>query len=149
MRLSRDTRYGLEALAVLARRPVGEVVEARELAEEAGLPPPYLAKIMQALTRGGVLVSFRGRGYALPRPPQQIFLRDVILAIDGDDAFWDGCIFWREECSETDPCPLHFRWRELKPEFKEVMGSITLADVREQRSARARPPAGGRSRKRR
>jgi Rrf2 family protein len=136
MKLSRDTRYGLEALAVLVRRPVGEVVEARELADEAGLPSPYLAKIMQALARGGVLDSFRGRGYALPRPPEEVLLRDVIRAIDGDDAFWDGCIFWREECSETRPCPLHFRWRELKPEFTQVMGSITLSDIRDQGAAR-------------
>jgi len=106
----------------------------------AGLPSPYLAKIMQALARGGVLDSFRGRGYALPRPPEEVFLRDVIRAIDGDDAFWVGCIFWREECSETRPCPLHFQWRELKPEFTQVMGSITLADIRDRGAARRFKP---------
>lgn len=132
MRLSRDTRYGLEALAVLARRPAGEVVEARDIAAEAALPASYLAKIVQTLAREGILDSFRGRGYSLSRPPEQILVRDVIHAIGGDDAFWDGCIFWREECSEDEPCPLHFRWRELRPAFKEVLGSITLADIRDQ-----------------
>jgi Rrf2 family protein len=131
MRLSRDTRYALQALAALARRPVGDVVEARALAREAGIPPSYLAKIMQALARGQVVVSFRGRGYALPQPAEDIAVRDVIAAVEGGESFWEGCIFWREECSEAAPCPIHFRWRELRPVFNEGIGALTLAEIRD------------------
>jgi Rrf2 family protein len=129
MRLSRDTRYAIEALSALAERPLGEVVDARELARDAGLPASYLAKIMQSIARAGVVDSFRGRGYALPRSPKSITIRDVIAAVDGDDAFWEGCIFWREECSEADPCPLHFRWRSMRPAFNAGIGELTLADI--------------------
>jgi Rrf2 family protein len=131
MRLSRETRYALQGLTELARRPEGEVVEAKELARETGAPPSYLAKIMQTLARQGVIDSYRGRGYALPGPPEEISLRDVVSAMDGDDGFWEGCIFWREECSDANPCPLHFRWRSLRPTFNEGIGGVTLADLRD------------------
>jgi Rrf2 family protein len=131
MRLSRETRYALQGLTALAGRPRGAVVESRALARESGTPPFYLAKIMQTLARAGIVDSFRGRGYALPRPPAEITLHDVVCAIDGDDGFWEGCIFWREECSEAAPCPLHHRWRDLRPVFNDAVGGITLADLRD------------------
>jgi DNA-binding IscR family transcriptional regulator len=39
------------------------------------------------------------------------------------------CIFWREECDTEHPCPLHFRWSELKPGIQDSMGAVTLADI--------------------
>ena len=138
MRLSRESRYALEALTVLSRRPARDVVEARVLADEAGIPPSFLAKIMQTLARAGVVKSFRGRGYALLEPPEVILVRDIIAGVDQSDAFWEGCIFWREECSDANPCPLHFRWQEMRPRFNEGIGDVTLAEVRDARMAPVR-----------
>lgn len=138
MRLSRESRYALEALTALARRPAGDVVEARVLADEAGIPPSFLAKIMQSLARARVVRSSRGRGYALFDPPDVILVRDIIAGVEASDAFWEGCIFWREECSDANPCPLHFRWQEMRPHFNEGIGDVTLADIRDPRMAPVR-----------
>ncbi len=131
MRLTRQSRYAIEALRVLATHEPGEIVEARELAVEAGLPGAFLSKILQQLAGDGVLVGTRGRGYRLARPAEEIRIDEVIHAIEGGDAIWDTCIFWREECDAEDPCPLHFRWQELKPGLQLAMNTLTLADVRE------------------
>jgi len=129
MRLARESRYAIEALVVLASGSPGEVMEGREIAARAHLPAPFLSKILRLLTLGGVLRSQRGKGYALARPPERTALRDVLRAVEGDEVIWDTCIFWREECDAEHPCPLHFRWAELKPGVREAMGSVTLADV--------------------
>jgi Rrf2 family transcriptional regulator, iron-sulfur cluster assembly transcription factor len=129
VRLTRESRYAIEALVELVSAPPGELVEAREIAERAHLPAPFLSKILRSLAAGGVLRSQRGRGYALARPPDRIVLGDVLRIVEGHGAIWDTCIFWREDCDEARPCPLHFRWAELKPDIQQAMGSVTLADV--------------------
>ncbi len=131
MRFTRQSRYAIEALRVLATHEPDEIVDARELATEAGLPSPYLSKILQQLAAGGVLKAVRGRGYRLAQPAEEIRIDEVIRTVEGGDAIWDACIFWREECNTEDPCPLHFRWRELKPGLQLAMNTLTLADVRE------------------
>ncbi len=129
MRLARESRYALEALVVLGSVPTGEMMEAREIAERANLPAPFLSKILRSLAAGGVLRSQRGRGFALARPPDRIALGDVLTAVEGHEAIWDTCIFWRSDCDEARPCPLHFRWAEIKPDVQQAMGSVTLADL--------------------
>lgn len=131
MRLSRESRYALAALVVIAGHPPGEVVESGQIAREAGLPAPFLSKIMRSLARGDVLTSFRGRGYVLAKPASQMTLRDILHAVEGPGLFEDRCIFWREECSSDNPCVLHWRWSELKPQIEQTMGGITLAEIRE------------------
>ncbi len=131
MRLSRETRYGIEALLVLSTYPPGELVDAGTIADRAGLPPAYLQKILRQLARGGVVSARRGHGFTLSRGPSAIAMRDVLVAIEGEDVFGKRCIFWREECSSEDPCELHFVWRELKPEVEDTIARTTLAEIRE------------------
>ena len=129
MRLARDSRYAIEALIVLATMPGDEMLEAREIAQSAHLPAPYLSKILRSLALGGVLRSQRGKGYSLAHPPERIALDDVLRAVEGSEMIWDTCIFWREECDTEHPCPLHFRWQDLKLAIQDSMGSVTLADI--------------------
>jgi len=131
MRLSRECRYAIEALVAFAGHPPGEVVDARAIAAEAGLPLPYLQKILRELAIGGILTSQRGHGYALARGPHAITIAEVLDNIEGDGALEARCIFWREDCSNDDPCELHFRWRELRPQILRTLTETTIADVRE------------------
>lgn len=131
MRVTRDSRYAIDALSVLAQHPPGELVDSGTLAAEAGLPSAYLSKILPRLVRGGVVGSVRGRGYRLERPADEVSLGQILRAIEGDDVLWDTCIFWREGCDLEHPCPLHFRWRELKPLISDAMDSVTLAEIRD------------------
>jgi Rrf2 family protein len=131
VRLSRESRYAIEALVALASHPPGEVVDAKTIADEAGLPAAYLQKILRMLAVAGVVASRRGRGFALARGPEAITMRDVLGAAEGPEVFGGRCIFWREECSSEHPCELHFRWRELQPGVEESIANTTLAEIRE------------------
>ena len=130
MRLSRESRYAVQALIFMAEHaPSDAYVGARVIAAGADLPAAYLHKILRQLTVGGLLHSRRGAGYALARPIEQIEMREVLATIEGPKVFAGRCIFWREECSESDPCELHFVWRELEPTVEATIGATTLAQV--------------------
>ena len=142
MRLSRESRYALEALSVLAARPLGSYVEARTLAAEADLPAPFLSKIMRSVARAGVVSSARGKGYRLDRAPETVTLGEILRAVEGTEVIWDTCIFWREECDAENPCPLHFQWAEVKPALRDARDAVTLADIRDHGLAAAGTLAG-------
>jgi len=129
MRLSRESRYAVLALMAMAIHPPDTVLDSRVVATESGLPAAYLAKILRQLAAGGVLRSQRGRGFALAEPPPAITLGGILAAIEGPGVLDDRCIFWRETCSDGEPCPLHFRWRELRPAVESALSRVTLAEI--------------------
>lgn len=103
----------------------------RDIASAKGVPQSFLAKIFQKFTRRGIVRSFRGagRGYALARSPNRIKLKEILLAIEGPDLF-EHCIFWSDRCADSNPCPLHEQWKQIKEKtFGKLMDKTTLADL--------------------
>ena len=87
MKLSDGVEWSLHACALLAILPRGAALPTGRFAEFFELPHAYLAKHLQSLSRAGVLepaVGPRG-GYRLARDPGEISLRDVVVAIEGED----------------------------------------------------------------
>jgi|SRR5579872_1435793 len=130
MKLSRESYYGLSALAYMATCPPGTILQADELAESADLPKTFLAKILYKLARHAILRSYRGkeRGYELARAPKDLTVKEVVEVLDGLDIF-ERCVFWSNECSDDAPCPLHETWATVRPVIATLMEQITLAHV--------------------
>ena len=141
MNLTRESEYALKGLAVLAMRPVGDVVPLAEIAEVQQLPGTFLAKIFQKLARHGLLEADRGRGsgYMLRGAPSGIRIRDVLEAVEGPMAL-KRCLLWTGHCSETEPCPLHHRLEPLRTQLDQMLNEVTLAEYVEV-SLHAKPPA--------
>ncbi len=85
MKVSHRGLYALEALIHLAEAYEGGLVAARTVAEREGIPEKFLEGILLALKNARVILSERGRegGYRLRKPPEEIFIGDVIRLIDG------------------------------------------------------------------
>lgn len=130
MKLGRESLYAVEGLLTLSKEPLGVTMLLRDIAVSAKVPETFLAKIFQKLARAGVLQSSRGaiRGYALARRPKDIKVKDIFLAIEGPDLF-DRCVFWSDRCAESDPCPMHSRWKRVRQQVSKMMEQTTLADL--------------------
>lgn len=85
MNFSRAAVTAVLAMAYLARRPAEQPTHSSDLAAECGMRQEYLTRILQQLSRAGLVVSDRGPsgGFRLRRPPDRITLLDAIEAIDG------------------------------------------------------------------
>jgi Rrf2 family protein len=85
LKLTKKADYGLMALKYLAERPETVALSAKDIADAYGIPAQLLAKILQQLTRAGLLRSHAGMngGYALSREAREISAYEVIHAIDG------------------------------------------------------------------
>jgi len=76
MRISDGVEWAIHLCGVLAAVPEGRGVPGARLAEFHDLPPAYLAKHLQALSRAGIVAADRGvnGGYRLGRAAAKISL---------------------------------------------------------------------------
>jgi Rrf2 family protein len=129
MRLSARVDYALRATAELAvggDRPVTAV----QLAEAQQIPPKFLENILSQLRRAGLVRSQRGPegGYWLARPATEIFLADVIRAIDGPLVGVRG--ERPEHLGYEGPAKaLQLVWIALRASERFILEQVSLADV--------------------
>jgi Rrf2 family protein len=85
VKVSHRGLYALKALIHLAGAYEGGLVPARTVAEKEEIPEKFLEGILLALRNARVITSERGRegGYRLRKPPDEIFIGDVVRLIDG------------------------------------------------------------------
>src|SRR5258708_37909550 len=71
MKLPEGVEWALHCTWLLTFAREGEALPARRLAEFYGLPEAYLAKLLKALVRAGLLTATSGPrgGFPLARPP--------------------------------------------------------------------------------
>ena len=85
LRLSKKTDYALIALKALVLSERGTSCSAREIAARYNIPVELMAKVLQRLSRRGLLESHKGTsgGYRLSRQASRISVADVIGALLG------------------------------------------------------------------
>jgi Rrf2 family protein len=103
MRLPEGVEWALHCSWLLAQARDGDALTARRLAEFYGLPEAYLAKLLKALVRAGLLSATSGPrgGFRLARPPGAITVADVLEAVEGR-----GALFQCTEIRQRGPVPL-------------------------------------------
>ena len=72
--------YAIRCLMELAKRD-GKYVEVREVARAQGIPECYCQKVLYALAKGGIVSSWKGRGFSLERPVGSINVVEVMEAV--------------------------------------------------------------------
>jgi Rrf2 family protein len=137
--LSTTSEYALRALSYLAKRPEGGSVLGRDLAREAEVPANYLAKILLALRRAGLVSTARGSGggYRLRRAPRTIPLNEIVELFDGTQTR-DGCVLGHERrCNDGNTCAAHYAWRDVRAAYSHFLTATTLADIAQEPERRA------------
>jgi Rrf2 family protein len=127
--VSQSTGYAILALTCLESSP-DKWVLAKDIAACTEVPPSYLAKILHLLRKSGLVDAKRGYrgGVRLARPPAEINLLDVTLAIEGRSGLTD-CVLNLSECSEERACPSHRFWEATRQRIRQQLERISLSDM--------------------
>lgn len=130
LQLTRDGEYAVRAVLFLAAQDNGKISLINEISEAQEVPRSYLSKIMQHLTRAGLVKSRRGAkgGFMLARNPAEITLRETIEAVEGP-IYLNVCLIKKGECHRDDLCPVHPVWIEAQKKLFEVLEGKTMADL--------------------
>ena len=116
-------------LELAARHGQQRPVRIRDLADTHGMPNGFLVQILLQLKASGLVSSTRGAagGYRLGRDPAEITLADIIDVIEG------GAETPTSNTSVATPTSrvLLETWQELDQAQRELLASISLADLAE------------------
>lgn len=129
LRVTKLTDYATVVLTVLAARPE-TVLSASELAEQAGLEVPTVAKVLKPLAAAGLVEGFRGAngGYRLARPAAKITLVEIVEAMEGPLAMTE-CSVHAGQCGIEHSCGARANWRRINDVVAEALRSVTLAQM--------------------
>ncbi len=139
LKLTKKADYGLMALKFLAEHPERIALSAKDVADAYGIPAQLLAKILQQLTKSGLLKSHAGMngGYALAREARTISAYEVILAIDGP-FFITSCSKGKTGCELTTNCTIKEPLARVNDTIAGVLKSISIQDLAEHEQPAAR-----------
>jgi Rrf2 family transcriptional regulator, iron-sulfur cluster assembly transcription factor len=126
--LSKSASYGLRAALYIARQAEQDRVPIKEISAELDISFHFLTKILQLLTRAGLLSSSTGPhgGVRLAKPAEEITLRELVEAVEGAEVFND-CLLGLHFCHDRHPCPVHEDWRPLREQINRYFENTTLA----------------------
>lgn len=127
---SKTCEYAIRSVFFIAHRTEnGSRVGIKEIATGISSPEHFLAKILQDLSKKGIVKSVKGPhgGFYMDDSTLQRPLADVVEAIDGNGLF-TGCGLGLVSCSENKPCPLHNEFKIIRKNIHEMLLKTTIKE---------------------
>jgi Rrf2 family protein len=130
LKLTKKADYGLIALKHLAVNSGGAASSAKAIAECYGIPLPLMAKILQKLTKLGLIQSLAGAngGYKLARAAESITALEVIRGLDGP-IILTRCFTEHGACDQSDRCTVREPLRKVHEGILQLLSDITISDI--------------------
>ena len=125
--LSQTLEYSLRAVVFLADK--AEPQKTGQIAEATKVPPAYLSKVLQGLSRANIVRSQRGigGGMTLARAPEEITILDVVNAVEPIGRI-ESCPLGLKQHG-VHLCALHRRLDNALATVEEAFRNSTLAEV--------------------
>ena len=126
---SKSCEYGLRAVIYITKQSIlGNKMGAKEIAAAIDSPMAFTGKILQKLVKSKIVNSTKGPygGFTceidkIKKTP----ISEVVKTIDGD-AIYTGCGLGLSECDEKNPCPLHYKFVEVRSKLREMLETNTI-----------------------
>ena len=136
--MTRTGEYALRAMIYLVQHAQDGPIPGRVIADEAGIPPKYLSKILGDLVRLGVLLSSPGRGggFSLKRSARDTLLFEVLSPFEQFER--RRCPFGNDECSYQRPCLAHKKWKRVFDTEQRFLRGTSVWDVAVRNSKKSR-----------
>jgi Rrf2 family iron-sulfur cluster assembly transcriptional regulator len=135
MKLSTRARYALAMMVAIAKAARNrERITLKEVAETTNKPRRYLEQLAIALKQSHLIAGTigRGGGYNLTRPADEINVGQIIEAAIGPIGIVD-CVLEPDGCGESGTCERRPLYSLINNRITDVLSSISLADLTEER----------------
>jgi Rrf2 family cysteine metabolism transcriptional repressor len=142
LKLTKKTDYALMALNHMGYMTDQALVNAKEVAETYHIPVEMMAKILQTLSRDGIILSVNGPkgGYALSRRPEEISVAEVIAAIEGPIGIADCMVALNAPCMQADTCTIRTPVEHIQERIVALLAGMSVAALHERSVAPGRVP---------
>lgn len=127
MKITRATEYAIRCITFLSKLGPGELANKNDIAEQAEIPPHFLAKIGQDLAKAGIIEIRQGArgGFILLRDPAEISLLEVVETMIGE-IYLNDCVARPSSCNALDACGVHKVWIKARNQLRETLRQATF-----------------------
>lgn len=129
MRLTTKGRYAVTAMLDLALHSEQGPVSLADISGRQEISLSYLEQLFSKLRQNDLVCSVRGPGggYKLKRPLDQVFVAQIIDAvnesIDATNCSGKG------NCQQGEVCLTHYLWSDLSEQIHTFLSGISLASL--------------------
>jgi FeS assembly SUF system regulator len=147
MRLSRLADYAVVLMTHIAQHPE-QVHAAKDVTAATRIPAPTVAKLLNSLSRSGLLASTRGikGGYALARPATAITVGEIVAVVDGPIALTQCIKAGPGNCDIEAVCQSRLGLHRINLAVRKALEDISLAEIAFPVPAPTAPPRPQRKR---
>jgi Rrf2 family iron-sulfur cluster assembly transcriptional regulator len=136
MKLTSRGRYAVTAMLDIAVNQHKGPITLSVISERQGISLSYLEQIFSKLKKAGLVSSARGPGggYRLSRDGSEIFMNQIIHAVneDIDPRKCKG----KGNCNGGEQCDSHELWEELSYMIDDFLATISIQDLRDRHEKR-------------
>ena len=133
--ISKKCKYALKALTFMAKnKDRSTPIFSSEIASKEGIPKKFLEAILRELRNVQILQSRRGKngGYRFNKPPNEIYLAEVMRVIDGPIAllpcvslnYYAPC-----EACEENVCSIKGVFETVRNETLSILGNTSIQSL--------------------
>lgn len=127
---SHTCQYAIKSCIILAneRKKIG----IKDISEEIGTPTAFTSKILQQLTKKGLISSGKGKGggfYLDDEQYEKLTIRDIYENFEGKEVL-TSCLLGLKECGGENPCPIHHMATEIKAKITTML-QCRIKDVKD------------------
>lgn len=130
--ISQTAEYALRAIVWLAGQGA-EPVTRQALARATKVPPDYLSKVMQSLSRHRLVKAQRGKngGFSLVKSSEKLTVLEVVNAVDQVQRIKKCPLGLKSHDKRL--CALHQRMDDTMVMVERVFGQTTIAELMQTR----------------
>jgi Rrf2 family protein len=134
MLITRASEYAILSLIVLSK--ANSPMDSETLSRELSISKSFLAKILQALAKDGILKSFKGvnGGFSLAKAPIDINMLMVMLSVEGKAPAVFECAPSVSDCpsNKAEICSIWPFLNKLQGKIDSFLSNLTLSDLLEE-----------------
>ena len=137
MFFSKSFGYALRGvLYVSIEGKEGRKIQIEEIAERLSVPRHFLAKIMKAVVKGGILNSTKGPygGFSINKKTPNTKLIHLVELTDGKEMF-NSCILGLKNCNSKNPCPLHDEITLIRSQLLTKFAKTRIKDLTDEENS--------------
>jgi Rrf2 family protein len=126
--ISQTAEYALRSVVYLAQNSSRSYV-AQEIADGTQVPPSYISKVLQSLSKVGILNAQRGLhgGFSIAKDIHHVTIYDVVMAVDPIKRI-TSCPLQLAEHG-TNLCPLHRHMDDAIAQIEKLYKESTIGSL--------------------
>lgn len=131
MLLTKKSEYALLSLVAISKHE--NPINVDVLSKELEISKSFLAKIMQSLSKSGLVVSSRGvnGGFILKKPIDELTILEIVVAAEERNPMVFECSASVESCPNNKAylCSIWPFLNNLQTKVNGFLGNLTLKDI--------------------